>query len=290
MELLFMGQVSADDFEWGTKAGLAGGTTMIVDHCIPAPGASMVEAVKAWHEKAAKAAGDFSYHVAVTAWTDRTAEEMGTVVNEMGVNTFKHFMAYKGALMVDDDIMFKSFSRCAQLGATALVHAENGDLVLQLQNLYMGQGKSGPEFHAYSRPPEVEGEATNRAIMIADMAGCPVYIVHTSCIQAHEAIARARAQGKRVFGEPLIQHLVLDETDYLNRDWDHSAQRVTPGRRSARRAGSRWGCRCRTRRSAAAAAAARRGGPAPPRASRACGPAAVTRVLEAARARAAPRR
>ncbi|MFN8721840.1 MAG: dihydropyrimidinase [Rhodospirillales bacterium] len=226
MELLFMGQVSADDFEWGTKAGLAGGTTMIVDFCIPGPGQSMLDAVKDWNAKAAKAAGDYSYHLAVTAWSDTTAEEMGTIVNEVGVNTFKHFMAYKGALMVDDDTLFKSFSRCAQLGATALVHAENGDVVLQLQNFYMGQGKTGPEFHGHSRPPEVEGEATNRAIMIADMAGCPLYVVHTSCIPAHEAIARARAQGKRVFGEPLIQHLVLDETDYLNKDWDHAARRV----------------------------------------------------------------
>jgi len=226
MELLFMGQVSADDFEWGTKAGLAGGTTMIVDFCIPAPGQSMLAAFRDWQAKSEKAAGDYSYHLAVTSWTDRTAEEMGRIVNEHGVNTFKHFMAYKGALMVDDDTLFKSFSRCAELGATALVHAENGDVVAQLQNYYMGKGNTGPEFHAYSRPPEVEGEAANRAIMIADMAGCPLYVVHTSCKPAHEAIARARSEGKRVFGEPLIQHLVLDETDYLNKDWDHAAQRV----------------------------------------------------------------
>jgi dihydropyrimidinase len=99
-------------------------------------------------------------------------------------------------------------------------------VVAQMQNMYISQGKTGPEFHAYSRPPEVEGEAANRAIMIADMAGCPLYIVHTSSKPAHEAIMRARAEGKRVFGEPLIQHLVLDETDYLNKSWDHAAQRV----------------------------------------------------------------
>jgi len=226
MELLFMGSVSADDFEWGTKAALSGGTTTIVDFCIPGPGQSLVAAYRDWRAKSEKAAGDYSYHLAVTWWSDEVSREMGEIVNAHGVNTFKHFMAYKGALMVDDDVLFRSFQRCAELGATALVHAENGDVVAQLQERFIAQGKTGPEFHAYSRPPEVEGEAATRAIMIADMAGCPLYVVHTSSRQAHEAIARARGEGKRVFGEPLIQHLVLDETDYLNRSWDHAAQRV----------------------------------------------------------------
>ena len=106
------------------------------------------------------------------------------------------------------------------------MHAENGDIVAALQQKYMNDGLSGPEAHAYSRPPEVEGEATNRAIMIADAAGVPVYIVHTSSEQAHEAIRRARQKGMRVFGEPLIQHLTLDETEYFNKEWDHAARRV----------------------------------------------------------------
>ena len=142
------------------------------------------------------------------------------------MTTFKHFMAYKGSLMVNDEEMFASFSRCAELGAMPLVHAENGDLVAALQRYYLAKGITGPEGHALSRPPDVEGEATNRAIMLADQAGVPIYIVHTSCIQAHEAIARARALGKRVYGEPLIQHLVLDESEYFNPDWKHAARRV----------------------------------------------------------------
>jgi dihydropyrimidinase len=150
---------------------------------------------------------------------------MGKVV-ERGINTFKHFMAYKGALMVNDDEMFASFQRCAALGALPLVHAENGDIVAALQQKYLAEGIPGPEAHAYSRPPEVEGEATNRAIMIADAAGVPVYIVHTSSEQAHEAIRRARQKGMRVYGEPLIQHLTLDETEYFNEDWEYSARRV----------------------------------------------------------------
>jgi dihydropyrimidinase len=107
-----------------------------------------------------------------------------------------------------------------------LVHAENGDVIARMQEAVLERGITGPEGHAYSRPPEVEGEATNRAIMIADMTGAPLYVVHTSCREAHEAIARARASGKRVYGEPLIQHLLLDATEYQSRHWNHSAQRV----------------------------------------------------------------
>jgi dihydropyrimidinase len=128
--------------------------------------------------------------------------------------------------MVDDDEMYASFQRCAELGGMPLVHAENGDVVAALQQKLMDAGNTGPEAHAFSRPPEVEGEAANRAIMIADMAGVPLYIVHVSCEQAHEAIRRARQKGMRVYGEPLIQHLTLDESEYANPDWDHAARRV----------------------------------------------------------------
>ena len=129
-------------------------------------------------------------------------------------------------VMVEDDEMFASFQRCAELGALPLVHAENGDVVASMTAKLLAEGNDGPEGHAYSRPPEVEGEATNRAIMLADMAGVPLYVVHTSCEQAHEAIRRARQKGMRVYGEPLIQHLTLDESEYFNKDWDHAARRV----------------------------------------------------------------
>lgn len=241
MELLFMGTVSADDFESGTQAALAGGTTAIVDMCIPAPGQSMLAAYQDWRRKAEKAACDYGFHMSVTWWSEQVWEEMETVVKTYGINTFKHFMAYKGALMVNDDELYHSFSRCAGLGAMPLVHAENGDVVFRLQQHYLSRGVTGPEGHAFSRPPAVEGEAANRAIMIADMAGCPLYVVHTSCREAHEAIARARAAGKRVYGEPLIQHLVLDEGEYFHRDWDHAARRVmSPPFRSKEHQESLW--------------------------------------------------
>jgi dihydropyrimidinase len=177
----------------------------------------------------------------VTWWDRQVFDDMETCVKTYGINTFEHFMAYKGALMVDDDELYHSFSRCAGLGAMPLVHAENGDVVFRLQQHYLEAGVTGPEGHAFSRPPAVEGEATNRAIMIADMAGCPLYVVHTSSREAHEAIARARAAGQRVFGEPLIQHLVLDEDEYRNRDWDHAARRVmSPPFRSKDHQASLW--------------------------------------------------
>jgi dihydropyrimidinase len=226
LEMPFMGTYSSDDFESGTRAALSGGTTMVVDFILPTPGQSLLEAMQMWHNKSTRAHCDYSFHMAITWWGEQVWKEMATIVQDKGINTFKHFMAYKGALMVHDDEMYASFRRCAELGALPLVHAENGDVVAELQAKLMAEGKDGPESHAYSRPAEVEGEATNRAIMIADMAGCPVYIVHTSCEQAHEAIRRARQKGIRAYGEPLIQHLTLDESEYFSKDWDHAAQRV----------------------------------------------------------------
>ena len=225
LDMPFMGTNSADNYESGTKAALSGGTTMVVDFCIPDRNQPLMEAFADWDKRSKDAVADYSYHMCVTYWYDQVREDMAKVV-KAGVTTFKHFMAYKGALMVNDEEMFASFVRCAELGAMPLVHAENGDVVAALQKHYLEKGITGPEGHALSRPPDVEGEAANRAIMLADQAGVPLYIVHTSCIQAHEAIARARALGKRVYGEPLIQHLVLDESEYYNKDWKHAARRV----------------------------------------------------------------
>ncbi|MFN3614729.1 MAG: dihydropyrimidinase [Rubrimonas sp.] len=241
LEMPFMGTSSADDFHSGTVAAASGGTTTVVDFCIPAPDGSMLAAWEEWDAKSRdKAVVDYAWHMCVTGWGRTQFEEMAEVVAR-GVNTFKHFMAYKGALMVDDDELFASFSRCADLGALPLVHAENGDVVAALQQKLLAEGNDGPEAHAYSRPPEVEGEAANRAIMIADAAGVPLYIVHVSCEQAHEAIRRARAKGMRVYGEPLAQHLVLDDSEYRNKSWDHAAQRVmSPPFRSKDHQASLW--------------------------------------------------
>ena len=241
LEMPFMGTYSSDDFESGTRAALSGGTTMVVDFVLPNPGQGLLDAKQMWHNKSTRANCDYSYHMAVTWWGEQVFDDMKTVVEKEGITTFKHFMAYKGALMVNDDEMFASFKRLAELGGIALVHAENGDVVAELQAKLMAEGNTGPEAHAYSRPAAVEGEATNRAIMIADMAGVPLYVVHTSCEDAHEAIRRARQNGKRVYGEPLIQHLTLDESEYFNKDWDHAARRVmSPPFRNKQHQDSLW--------------------------------------------------
>ncbi|KIX19180.1 dihydropyrimidinase [Paracoccus sp. 228] len=240
LEMPFMGTYSADDFESGTRAALAGGTTMVVDFALPSPGQGLLDALQMWDNKSGRAHCDYSYHMAVTWWGQQVFDEMQAVVDR-GITSFKHFMAYKGALMVNDDELFASFRRVGDLGGVAMVHAENGDVVAELSARLLAEGNTGPEAHAYSRPPQVEGEATNRAIMVADMAGVPLYVVHVSCEDSHEAIRRARAQGKRVWGEPLIQHLTLDESEYFNADWDHAARRVmSPPFRNKQHQDSLW--------------------------------------------------
>jgi dihydropyrimidinase len=226
MELPFMGTVASEDFFTGTSAAAAGGTTMIIDFAIPNPQQSLIEAYETWRGWAEKAATDYSLHVAVTWWSDQVKEEMGILARERGVNSFKHFMAYKGAIMADDGVLLNSFSRALELGAVCTVHAENGEAVAHLQKKILEMGITGPEGHPLSRPPEVEGEAAQRAISIAGLFGTPLYIVHVSTEQATEAIARARLTGQRVYGEVLAQHLVIDESVYRHPDWSTAAAHV----------------------------------------------------------------
>src|SRR5487761_805285 len=198
MQLPFMGTVAADDFYSGTAAGLAGGTTCIIDFVIPDPREPLLAAYQKWRGWAEKAAADYGFHVAVTWWSEQVHADMGTLVQQEGVNSFKHFMAYKNAIMADDETLVNSFRRALELGAMPTVHAENGELVFQLQKQIVEQGISGPEGHPLSRPPAVEAEAAQRAIAIADVLQVPLYVVHVSCAEAAEAIARARARPARI--------------------------------------------------------------------------------------------
>jgi dihydropyrimidinase len=185
-----------------------------------------LDAYHKWMGWAKKSATDYSFHVAITWWSDSVRKDMGTLVHEHGINSFKHFMAYKNAIMCDDETLINSFSRAKELGALCTVHAENGELVYRLQQDIFDQGIHGPEGHPLSRPPEVEGEAANRAIRIAEVLGVPLYLVHTSCIDALEAVTRARLEGQRVFAEVLAQHLVIDDSVYRNPDWRFAAHHV----------------------------------------------------------------
>ena len=241
MQLPFMGTVTADDFFTGTAAGLAGGTTTIMDFVIPDPRQSLLEAYRTWRGWAKKSAGDYTFHVAVTWWADSVHEEMGKLVREHGVNSFKHFMAYKNAIMADDETLVHSFKRALELGAIPTVHAENGELVFQLQQDLLRKGMTGPGAHPLSRPPEVEAEAANRAIAIANVLGTPVYIVHVSCAESLEAIARARARGQRVYGEALAGHLVIDDSVYRSDDLEFARAHVmSPPFRSKHHQSALW--------------------------------------------------
>jgi dihydropyrimidinase len=241
MQLPFMGTVTTEDFYSGTAAGLAGGTTMIIDFVIPNPQQDVMEAWNAWNEWAGKSVADYSFHVAITWWDDTVHAAMGKLVKEHGVNSFKHFMAYKGAIMADDEILVNSFARALELGAIPTVHAENGELVFRLQKELFEKGITGPEGHPLSRPPQVEGEAANRAIRIAEVLKVPLYIVHNSCIQSLQAITRARNEGQRVFGEVLAGHLLIDDSVYRIEDFDTAAAHVmSPPFRSKEHQDALW--------------------------------------------------
>ncbi|WP_377703502.1 dihydropyrimidinase [Pseudoduganella sp. UC29_71] len=241
MNLPFMGTVTADDFFTGTAAGLAGGTTTIIDFVIPSPQQPLMEAYHQWRGWAQKAAGDYTFHVAITWWDESVHRDMGTLVRDHGVNSFKHFMAYKNAIMADDETLVKSFRRCLELGAIPTVHAENGELVFQLQQDLIRQGLTGPSSHPLSRPPAVEAEAANRAIAIADVMHTPLYIVHVSCQESLEAITRARANGQRVYGEALAGHLVIDDSVYQHEDFEFAAAHVmSPPFRSKQHQAALW--------------------------------------------------
>jgi dihydropyrimidinase len=241
MQLPFMGTVAADDFYSGTAAGLAGGTTCIIDFVIPEPKEPLLAAYRKWRDWAQKSAADYGFHVAVTWWSEQVRADMGVLVEQEGVNSFKHFMAYKNAIMADDETLVNSFRRALELGAMVTVHAENGELVFQLQKQIVEQGISGPEGHPLSRPPAVEAEAAQRAIAIADVLQVPLYVVHVSCAESAEAIARARARGQRVFGEVLAGHLIIDESVYRHPDFAVAAAHVmSPPFREKRHQEALW--------------------------------------------------
>ncbi len=241
MQLPFMGTTTMDDFYSGTAAALAGGTTSIIDFVIPDPKEPLMDAYRKWRGWAEKAASDYSFHVAVTWWDESVKRDMGTLVKEEGVNSFKHFMAYKNAIMCDDETLVSSFRRSLELGAMPTVHAENGELVFLLQADMKARGVLGPEGHPLSRPPAVEAEAAQRAIAIADVLNVPIYVVHVSCAESASAIARARANGQRVYGEVLAGHLTVDESVYRHKDFAVAAAHVmSPPFRNKRNQEALW--------------------------------------------------
>lgn len=226
-ECELMGAKSVDDFYQGTKAAVAGGTTMIIDFVIPRKDESLLEAYDRYRESAdQKVCCDYSLHVAVTSWSPKVKEEMATLVKEHGIGSFKMFMAYRDMFMLRDPELIETFKACKELGAIAMVHAENGDIVAENTKRLLDAGVTGPEGHEMSRPEEVEAEAVNRACVIASQVNCPLYIVHVMSRSAAEAVDAARRRGACVFGETLAAAIGTDGTNYTHKCWKHAAAHV----------------------------------------------------------------
>ena len=213
LDMPFGGTTTIDDVESGQTAAAFGGTTTHVDFVIQPQGASFGEALETWRGKAeGKQVIDMGYHMAVTDLRDGGTLEELACLPEQGVTSYKLFMAYKGALMVDDETLFRTMQVAADTGALVMVHAENGDAIDVLVSEALAAGNTEPHYHALTRPPETEGEATNRAIQLARVAGSPLYVVHVSCREAVEPIERAREKGWNVHGETCTQYFFVDYT------------------------------------------------------------------------------
>jgi dihydropyrimidinase len=226
LQLPMMGTGVADDFLSGSAAAAAGGTTTILDFVGPDRGEPPLSALRRWQGWASRSALDYGLHMTVSWWGEGFRAEMAPLVREHGVASFKFFQAYKGGLMLPDEDIIQGFLRCRELGAVAQIHAENGDLIAYLQAKLVAEGVTGPRGHVLSRPPQVEGEATYRAITMAEITGVPLYVVHVSAAEAAEAIGRARLRGVNVVGETLPGFLGIDATVYDHPDFDQAAGHV----------------------------------------------------------------
>jgi dihydropyrimidinase len=211
LDMPFGGTITCDDFESGQTSAAFGGTTCHVDFVIQPKGATFTEALEQWHgRREGKAVIDNGFHIAVTDLHEGgTLEELATLPDQ-GITSYKLFMAYKGAIMVDDETLFRVMQVAADTDALVMVHAEHGDSIDVLVKQALAEGKTEPKYHALTRPPETEGEATNRAIQLSHVAGCNLYVVHVSCREAVEPIARAREAGWNVYGETCTQYFFID--------------------------------------------------------------------------------
>src|SRR6266571_3519059 len=213
LDMPFGGTVTIDDVESGQTSAAFGGTTCHVDFIIQPHGQTFADALEDWRAKAnGKQVIDMGYHMAVTDLREGgTLEELASLPDQ-GITSYKLFMAYKGALMVDDETLFRTMQVAAKTGALVMVHAENGDAIEVLVGKALAAGNTDPIYHALTRPPETEGEATNRAIQLARVAGAPLYVVHVSCAESVEPLALAREKGWNVHGETCTQYFFVDQS------------------------------------------------------------------------------
>ncbi|MEW1975043.1 dihydropyrimidinase [Microbacterium profundi] len=226
MEMPFGGTFASDTFETGTRAAAWGGTTSIVDFVVQYPEESVIDRYQAWHEKAAgNCAIDYGFHQILSDVQDSSLTAMDELMNE-GVTSFKLFMAYKGVFLSDDGQILRAFQRGAENGAMMMMHAENGAMIDVLVKQALEAGNTSPYHHGITRPWQAEEEATHRAIMIADLTGAPLYVVHVSAKQAVAQIAAARDRGLNIFGETCPQYLYLSLEDQLGAEGFEGAKWV----------------------------------------------------------------
>ena len=224
LDMPFMGTYSSDDYTTGTRAALHGGTTMVIDFILQTQGDTLHNALKTWQEKSAgKAVGDYSYHMAVTDFNDDVAKEVIRFIEEEGITSFKTFMAYKGALMIDDGQMVELMKVVKKHGGLVTVHATNGDMIDALVARHRSEGKLSPLYHYLSQPEVTEAEASARFCDMLHYTQCPGYIVHMTCEGAINAVRRATTRNQKVFVETCSQYLILDaslyEKDFEGAKW-----------------------------------------------------------------------
>ncbi len=241
MELAVMGTRSSDDFESGTAAGIAGGTTTIIDFVHPERNENLLDALETRRAEAAKAVADYGLHMAVTWWGDDTAAQMARCVNEAGITSFKSYMAYLDTVGIDDADLVRVMQSVADLDALLLVHAEHGPMVEFLRDRLVAQGKTEPKYHPVSRPPATEAEATSRAATLAGLLDARLYIVHVTCAEAMRAVGEARLRGQRVYAETCPQYLLLDDSAYDRPDFEGAAFVLSPPIRSSENQEALWG-------------------------------------------------
>jgi len=224
LDMPFMGTFSSDTHETGTRAALFGGTTTVIDFVLQKQGHSLREALTEWQGRATgTAVGDYSFHMAVTDYNESTQKEIRQMVEEEGISSFKTFMAYKGALMIDDRQMTALMEEVRRQGGLVTVHATNGDMIDYLIAKHRAEGKLSPLYHYLSQPEVTEAEASGRFADISNYTGCPGYIVHMTCEGALNAVRNATRRNQKVFVETCIQYLLLDaglyERDFEGAKW-----------------------------------------------------------------------
>ena len=226
MELPTPAGKSSDDFKTGTIAAVAGGTTTIIDFVTPLRGQSYIEALNLRKKEAGKSLIDYSFHMSPTWWGKNSANEMKKCVVDEGITSFKTYLAYKNTVGISDDILINVMKTARELNALVTLHCENGDIVDFLRNKFLSEGKTQPEYHILSRPPEVEAEAVNRATVLAKLVGCPIYIVHVSAKQSIDIIKKAQKSGQKVYAETCPQYLLLDNNVFNKKDFSQTAPYV----------------------------------------------------------------